>query len=153
MADTALNMLISLTELKSRLDPDFDPDLEQIATETIVDASNLARHYGRDAWDSEHVPPVVKTEVRNACVRYMKLVDGLLLGRAGEETEQYTDLQKKTGTVFFDADQIATIREAAGRGGNTYSVDIYNYSTAPPPDPWMRGVWPRGRTFPMGGRR
>lgn len=120
--------LISVAELQARLDWTLGTGLENIAESVIEDASNLARHYGRATWDKDHVPPVVKTQVRNACVRYLKLVDAVLLSRAAEETEQYTDLRKKTGTVFFDDDEIATIKAAAGGDGNFYSLDSFQYS-------------------------
>lgn len=144
--------LVSPAEVQDRLPyPVTDPHVERVVTEVIVDASNLARHYGRETWHADLVPPVVKTEVRNACVRALVLLDGVVQSRAGDESEMYTDLRALTGTVFFTEDQKQTIREAAGGGGNWGSGLSYRHSlksVTRDPDSYIK--WPLGdRGFPV----
>ena len=152
MADETVNpMLVSVDEVKSRLPyPVSDPHVEQVVAAVIVDASNLARHYGRDGWHADVVPPVVKTEVRNACVRSLVLLDGVVQSRAGDESEMFTDLRSLTGTVFFTEDQKRTIREAAGGGGNFGTVTTYRHSLeSAGPDAYFVAWGGVGRGFPV----
>ena len=133
--------LLTVEDVSARLPyPVEDEHVEGVVREVIVDASNLARHYGRPTWTASVVPPVVKTEVRNACVRALVLLDGVVQSRAGDESEMFTDLRSLTGTVFFTRDQQQTIREAAGGGGNMSSVTSFRYGLVAVSD---RGRHPR----------
>ena len=110
MADYA-----NLDELKARLDWTLDTDEERIATAALEDASNLARHYGRD-WPVAIVPPIVKTLVLKACQRYMHNPEGFTQSRAGDETLIWNDeAGENAGSVYFTATEIATLRELGGR--------------------------------------
>lgn len=76
-----------------------------------------------------NVPPVVKTVVRNSVSRFMNLIDGVTVSRAGDETEHYTDLQEKTGTVFLTEDEKETVRRCAGRGRSSmFAVSTFLYT-------------------------
>jgi hypothetical protein len=121
-------MLITVDELALRLKYELTDSDAVLAAEVIWDASNKARFFGRSTWTASAVPPVVKSIVRDACVRYMDLAESVLLSRAGDESEQYTDLREKTGTVFFSEDEKATIRLAAGRVGNMFSARTFVWS-------------------------
>lgn len=111
MADYA-----NLEELKARLDWTLDADEERIAASALTDASNWARHYGRD-WPAETAPFMVKTLVLKASQRYMNNPEGYTQSRAGDETLIWNDESgENAGSVYFTAGEIATLRELAGRG-------------------------------------
>lgn len=114
-----------LSDLQNRLDFDLseDPLLEMSATSALVDASNQARFYGED-WPVFALPPLVKTIVLNACARYMRLIEGVITSRAGDETLTWTDLREKTGTVFMDEAQQLQLRQLAGKTPVFRSVPI-----------------------------
>lgn len=151
-------MLITVDELQSRLKYALSVDERETAAAVIWDASNLARLHGRPTWSSTAVPPVVKTIVRNACVRYMDLSESVVQSRAGDETEAYTDLALRTGTVFFTPDEVKTIRQGAGLDSTLSVVRTYTHSPEAPPSsgdgvtwrsldwwrPGARYAWSRG---------
>nr|DAJ19027.1 MAG TPA: hypothetical protein [Siphoviridae sp. ctcOR4] len=141
-------LLISVSELEARSPYPFSERDKQVAREVILDASNLVRHEGNPLWAANSVPPVVKTIVRNVCVRYMGLIDGVTVSRAGDETEHYTDLQEKTGTVFLTDGEAATVRRCAGRNDDAAVFSMaYVYTpngAKPEEDSATLVVWPRG---------
>ena len=142
-------LLISVSELEARSPYPFSERDKQVAREVILDASNLVRHEGNPLWAANSVPPVVKTIVRNVCVRYMGLMDGVTVSRAGDETEHYTDLQEKTGTVFLTDGEAATVRRCAGRNDDAAVFSMaYVYTPSSMESDASSGmslvVWPRG---------
>ena len=139
-------MLISVDELEARLKYALSPDEKDTAAAVIWDASNLARLHGRPSGMSDAVPPVVKTIVRNACVRYMDLSESVVQSRAGDETEAYTDLALRTGTVFYTPDEVRTLRQAAGLDSTLSVVHTFVHSPAAPTSRdvdhgWRRCDW------------
>ncbi|WP_165218186.1 hypothetical protein [Schaalia sp. ZJ1691] len=77
----------------------------------------------------------------------------MTLSRAGDETEQYTDMREKTGTVFLTGDEIRTVKAAAGGASNFQQVTSYVWSNREAAsdsesDTWV--AWPLGRRFPYG---
>lgn len=145
MAVNAEELLISVDELQERLKWVLSSDEKVLAEATIWDASNLVRQFGRPGWSAAKVPPVVKTIVRNACVRYLDLSESVTLSRAGDEAEQYTDLRERTGTVFLTDDEVETVRRAAGLDVSFTSVPMFVYSS----DRAVRGCTCSG--VPFGG--
>lgn len=146
---TGEDRLITVGELEARSPYPFSERDKKVASEVILDASNLVRHEGNPQWKASSVPPVVKTIVRNVCVRYMGLMDGVTVSRAGDETEHYTDLQEKTGTVFLTDGEAATVRRCAGRNDDAavfVSAYVYTPDSAPVSDGESLSlvVWPRG---------
>lgn len=144
--------LVSVDEVEVRCPYPFDdPHVRGVAAAAISDASDLARHYGLDSWHASMVPPVVKTEVRNAVVRYMVLLDGVVQARSGDESEMFSDMRTRTGTVFFTDEQKETIRAAAGRSGNFGSLSTYRYSqeSAYEVEPPVVVKMPLGKGFPV----
>mgnify|MGYP000843603686 FL=1 len=154
-ASRKAEMLISVDELAAMLKYSLIGDERDGAAELIWDASNLARHYGRATWRADACPPVVRTLVRNACVRYLNLSESVVQSRAGDESEAYTDLGLRTGTVFFSPEEIGTIRKAAGRSGNLRVVHTTVHSgEAPESDvQWHRVVGPDGMVAHWGWSR
>ena len=139
-------MLISVAELEARLKYALSPDEKDTAAAVIWDASNLARLHGRPSWMADAVPPVVKTIVRNACVRYMDLSESVVQSRAGDETEAYTDLALRTGTVFYTPDEVRTLRQAAGLDSTLSVVHTFVHSPVAPTSRdvdhgWRRCDW------------
>lgn len=135
-----LDLLIDVADLEARLKYALSPEERKVAAEVIWDASNLARHHGRPGWTALNVPPVVKTVVRNACVRYMEM-DSVTLSRAGDETEQYSDLGDRTATVFFNAEERSTIKAAAGSLSGSFqqvSTYVHDPSVGVRPEPHAR---------------
>jgi hypothetical protein len=120
----------TLDELKGRLDWALDDDEERIATNSLVDASALAAHYGRE-WPDAQVPQVVKTVVLKACKRYMDNPSGYVTSRAGDETVGWSNAQgADAGTVFFTADEQELIAAAAGKSRyGLYSACVVAYGT------------------------
>lgn len=116
----------TLEELKGRLDYTLEEEEERVADAALEDASNLAQYYGK-AWPSSAYPPLVKTIVLNACVRHMRLIEGLVSSRAGDETLTWTDLRDKTGTVFLDDAQQAQLARLAGTQRGVWSVPLSAY--------------------------
>jgi hypothetical protein len=126
--------LVTLEDLEARSPFPLSSRDREVAKAAIVDASNLVRHEGNPNWNPMNVPPVVKTVVRNSVSRFMNLLDGVTVSRAGDETEHYTDLQEKTGTVFLTEDEKETVRRCAGRGRSSmFAVSTFLYT--PPTQP------------------
>lgn len=126
--------LVTLEDLEVRSPFPLSSRDREVAKAAIVDASNLVRHEGNPNWNPMNVPPVVKTVVRNSVSRFMNLIDGVTVSRAGDETEHYTDLQEKTGTVFLTEDEKETVRRCAGRGRSSmFAVSTFLYT--PPTQP------------------
>lgn len=129
--------LITLEVLEARSPFPLSSRDREVAKAAIVDASNLVRHEGNPNWNPMNVPPVVKTVVRNSVARFMNLIDGVTVSRAGDETEHYTDLQERTGTVFLTEDEKETVRRCAGRGRSSmFAVSTFLYT---PPNPPVAG--------------
>lgn len=121
--------LVTLEDLEARSPFPLSSRDREVAKAAIVDASNLVRHEGNPNWNPMNVPPVVKTVVRNSVSRFMNLIDGVTVSRAGDETEHYTDLQEKTGTVFLTEDEKETVRRCAGRGRSSmFAVSTFLYT-------------------------
>lgn len=129
MASFNETSLITVEELVARSPFPLSARDRGVAGAAIVDASNLVRHEGNPNWRPENVPPVVKTVVRNSVSRFLNLMDGVTVSRAGDETEHYTDLQEKTGTVFLTEDEKETVRRCAGRGRSSmFAVSTFLYT-------------------------
>ena len=134
MASFNETSLVTLEDLEARSPFPLSSRDREVAKAAIVDASNLVRHEGNPNWNPMNVPPVVKTVVRNSVSRFMNLLDGVTVSRAGDETEHYTDLQEKTGTVFLTEDEKETVRRCAGRGRSSmFAVSTFLYT--PPTQP------------------
>lgn len=134
MASFNETSLVTLEDLEARSPFPLSSRDREVAKVAIVDASNLVRHEGNPNWNPMNVPPVVKTVVRNSVSRFMNLIDGVTVSRAGDETEHYTDLQEKTGTVFLTEDEKETVRRCAGRGRSSmFAVSTFLYT--PPTQP------------------
>lgn len=134
MASFNETSLVTLEDLEARSPFPLSSRDREVAKAAIVDASNLVRHEGNPNWNPMNVPPVVKTVVRNSVSRFMNLIDGVTVSRAGDETEHYTDLQEKTGTVFLTEDEKETVRRCAGRGRSSmFAVSTFLYT--PPTQP------------------
>ena len=129
MASFNETSLVTLEDLEARSPFPLSSRDREVAKAAIVDASNLVRHEGNPNWNPMNVPPVVKTVVRNSVSRFMNLIDGVTVSRAGDETEHYTDLQEKTGTVFLTEDEKETVRRCAGRGRSSmFAVSTFLYT-------------------------
>lgn len=150
----ASEMLITVEQLESRLKWALSSDEKKVAEEAIWDASNLARFHGLASWSADACPPVVRSVVRNVCQRYMDLLESVVVSRAGDETEQYTDLRERTGTVFLTDEEIGTLRAAAGRDSSLVTMGSFVHSPRAPSSccGGIRWVgWPGGDAFPYGG--
>lgn len=129
MASFNETSLVTLEDLEARSPFPLSSRDREVAKAAIVDASNLVRHEGNPNWNPMNVPPVVKTVVRNSVSRFMNLIDGVTVSRAGDEVEHYTDLQEKTGTVFLTEDEKETVRRCAGRGRSSmFAVSTFLYT-------------------------
>lgn len=135
MADENISLqLVDTVEVQKRLRyPVSDQHFLGVIESVIDSASNRARHYGRATWNASVCPPVVKSIVLDACNRALALEDGIVTSRAGDETDMFSDMRERTGTVFFTDDEIKTIREAAGRSGNFGVVTTYRHNPNPAP--------------------
>lgn len=148
MADTDL---VSFEDASSRLNYRLSEIEQKVLAGAITDASDLARAYGAPAWTAQTVPFGVKAIIYNALRRFMANIDGVLLSRAGDETLQWSDLRARTGTVFFDAEDQARLREAAGTSRRVWSVDSFAYDASRArPDSNMVPVANGGSPFPFG---
>lgn len=146
MASFNETSLVTLEDLEARSPFPLSSRDREVAKAAIVDASNLVRHEGNPNWNPMNVPPVVKTVVRNSVSRFMNLIDGVTVSRAGDETEHYTDLQEKTGTVFLTEDEKETVRRCAGRGRSSmFAVSTFLYT---PPTQSEQPVAPEATVAP-----
>lgn len=146
MASFNETSLVTLEDLEARSPFPLSSRDREVAKAAIVDASNLVRHEGNPNWNPMNVPPVVKTVVRNSVSRFMNLLDGVTVSRAGDETEHYTDLQEKTGTVFLTEDEKETVRRCAGRGRSSmFAVSTFLYT---PPTQSEQSVVPEATVAP-----
>lgn len=146
MASFNETSLVTLEDLEARSPFPLSSRDREVAKAAIVDASNLVRHEGNPNWNPMNVPPVVKTVVRNSVSRFMNLIDGVTVSRAGDETEHYTDLQEKTGTVFLTEDEKETVRRCAGRGRSSmFAVSTFLYT---PPTQSEQSVAPEATVAP-----
>ena len=118
----------SLDDLRQRLDFDMDEAQERLALAALDDASEEARQYGRD-WSPETVPRLVRTIVLKACVRYLRNPDGYTSSRAGDETLTWSDRgDPNAGALSFTRDEIALLRELAGRSTGLTSASVFAWS-------------------------
>ena len=123
------NNLVSTVEVQQRLRyPVTDQHFLGVIDSVIASASERARFIGRATWHASNVPPIVKAIVLDVCNRALSLEDGTVSTRAGDETEMYTDMRERTGTVFFTDEEKETIREASGRNGNFGTIATYRHS-------------------------
>ena len=147
MASFNETSLVTLEDLEARSPFPLSSRDREVAKAAIVDASNLVRHEGNPNWNPMNVPPVVKTVVRNSVSRFMNLIDGVTVSRAGDEAEHYTDLQEKTGTVFLTEDEKETVRRCAGRGRSSmFAVSTFLYT---PPTQSEQSVAPDVTVTPV----
>jgi len=126
-----MSTFATLDELRDRLDWTLDPDEERLAASALEDASDEARMHGRD-WTTEHAPRLVKTVVLKAVVRYLRNPDGYVSSRAGDETLTWSDRgDPNAGAVSFTRDEIALLRELAGKRAGLTSAPITAWSQRP----------------------
>lgn len=120
----------SLEELKARLDWELDTDEVRIASSALVDASDLARFYGKE-WDTTTAPRLVKTLVLKACKRYMDNPAGFVISRAGDETLTRHD-DADSGDVHFTKDEQRLLADLAGVKGGIFAVEVQAWKTKLP---------------------
>lgn len=136
----------SVEELELRLaDMELTDADRSVAQGVLEDASNLARHYGT-SWPADTAPPLVKSIVLSAAMRHMRLIEGVITSRAGDETLTWTDLQEQTGTVFLDHEQKAMLAELAGKRRTGLHSAPINAWTATPREGEFDGWVPTGPT-------
>ncbi|GGN40175.1 hypothetical protein FHR83_007101 [Actinoplanes campanulatus] len=119
----------TMEELVARLDWEMDEDEERIAASALEDASDEARHHGRD-WDAETAPRLVKTLVLKAVIRYLRNPDGYVSSRAGDETLTWSDRGATSGTLQFTRDEIALLKDLAGRRSGIISAQVSAWGTS-----------------------
>lgn len=143
----------TVEELEARMNRSLRyDDLERVAAESALrDASDMARAFGSPTWlTAKDAPPLARVIVFNACRRYMTLIEGVTLSRAGDETLQWTDLRERTGTVFFTAEEREQLRSIAGRAATVRSWGVFAYNSGD--GPAGRGVFPAGYVATEGTR-
>jgi hypothetical protein len=114
--------------LTDRLDWTLDADETRVASAALQDASDEARQYGRD-WSPDTVPRLVRAIVLKACVRYLRNPDGYTSSRAGDETLTWSDRgDPNAGAISFTRDEIALLRELAGRRAGLTSAPVFAWS-------------------------
>lgn len=127
-----MSSLATLDELQARCDWTFDADEERAATGYLDEASDLARAYGRDAWESTNAPRMVKNLVLSAVRRFMRNPEGYTQSRAGDETLAWTDLGHDAGSIYFTSGEIKLLRSLAGTSGiRSAQVSAWNTKKAP----------------------
>ena len=127
---------VTVTELEARLaDMEITDAMRSVMAGVLEDASNLARFHGKD-WAIEEVPGVVRSIVLNAAMRHMRLIEGVVTSRAGDETLTWTDMRELTGTVFLDEEQRNTLKALAGKGKRMWSQQITGWSSTEDTVPW-----------------
>lgn len=121
--------LATLAELAEGLEWTLSDEEERLATATLEDLSDDARHHGSEKWfDSQVAPQPVKRLVLRVARRYMRNPDGYVTSRAGDETLTWADQGERMGSAFFNEDEVKMLRSWAGKG-SLYSVPIYNGSS------------------------
>lgn len=118
-----------LDDLKARLDWTLSTAEESMGTEALADLSDAARFYGRDWPEPTKAPRMVRTIVLQAAVSYMRNPDAYTQSRAGDETLGWTDLGDGNNFAKFNSEQIATIRELAGKTAMFGSAPVTAWET------------------------
>ena len=104
----------TVDELENRLkDMDVSDEERTVMAAALDDASDLVRAEGLASWQPGSAPPICRVIVLNACARHIRLLEGAITSRAGDEALTWADMGDRTGTVFLDADQRRMAREAA----------------------------------------
>ncbi|GGK13209.1 hypothetical protein GCM10010124_02210 [Pilimelia terevasa] len=137
----------TIKELTGRLDWTLDDDELRIAGTALVDASDLARGYGRN-WPVATVPALVRTLVLRSAARYMRNPDGYVTSRAGDEALTWSDLGAEAGTPYFTRPEKALLARLAGNHRLT-SVPATAWQTKARPDDGTVPVAGGGKHFPM----
>lgn len=142
----------TLDELEARCDWAFDEDEKRAAPGYLEEASDLARTYGRMAWEPETAPRMVKNIVISAVRRFMRNPDGYVVSRAGDETLQWGDRGEDAGTIYFTQAEIKLLRGMAGAGG-LYSAGISAWGPhrRTPGLTYPKGYTPLDQTVPVAG--
>lgn len=151
--------LVSVDEVKARLEFELSDKQVQIATKALEDLSAEAAHYGSastggvSTWTSESTtPPFVRTLILKAAVRYMKNPDGYVLSRAGDESVQWSDRKNVMGDASFTEDEKKLLKDMGGRGG-LHVMTTYVWSgRSRSSDVLYVPTRPGGAVFPLSGR-
>lgn len=108
--------LVTLEELKGRLDWELDDGEERLAQGALDDATALVLHYGHPSWTDITAPPVAKMIVRAAATRYLRNPDGYDQSRAGDETVGWGDAAQRP-EVHLTPGEIDILRGTTGGSG------------------------------------
>lgn len=121
-----MDPILSLDELRTRLDWELSPQEEGMALGALDDASNLVRAYGLP-WTDDNAPATVKSIVAQATIRYLRNPDGYILSRAGDETVEWGQ-GASIGSVHLTEAEQRIIRNLT-RPAGLYSAPIYAFSS------------------------
>lgn len=143
-----MESLAELADLEARLDWTLDTGERQMAAAALLEASDLAREYGRADWvDPASTPRLVINLVLAACVRYLRNPEGYTSSRSGDETVEWSR-SAAAGGVSFSRNEIRLLRSIGGRA-QFGSVEISAWNSRPAPATGYVPVAGPGSPFPL----
>ena len=117
-------MIVTLEELKDRLDWDLDEQEERIATSALMDLEVEARDIGSITWTARPVTPeIVVRLILKAAMRYMANPNGYIVSRAGDEQLGWSERQSSgavLGPARFMEEEAARLAQLAYRPRNAF---------------------------------
>lgn len=112
--------LVTLDEIRGRIDWTLSPGEELMAQAAIDDLSEDARFYSGAEWAlPADAPTRILSLILRAAVRFLRNPEGASQSRAGDETLMWDNrANEKAGSPYFTDDEIAEIK---GGGSGTGS--------------------------------
>ena len=125
-----MSSIVLLADLKARCDWTFDADEDRAAPGYLIEASDLARSYGRLSWDEVTAPRMVKNIVIGAVRRFMRNPDGYITSRAGDEYVSWAENPTQAGSLVMTKEEIRLLKRLAGVQ-SLRSVEIVAWGNSP----------------------
>ena len=133
MSDIALATIVDVT---NRIEGEVTDQMLVMIEAKIDDASDLAHHYGSEAWLIDTAPPRVKRIVAIAVARFMANPTGLSQSRAADETLAWQDSIAELHFTDIEIEQIGQLgKPVLPRMGTiqmtAYQTHYYPYDRVP----------------------
>lgn len=118
--------LVTLAELRTRLDWTLEVEEEGMALAALDDASNIVRAYGLN-WTRANAPALAKTVVAKATARYLRNPEGYSISRAGEEHVEWGRVEGSEPGVFLTQAEQKMIANLA-RPSGIYTAPVFAWN-------------------------
>lgn len=138
----------TLEELVDGLEWELDEGERRLAVQTLDEASDLVRAYGRN-WTPENVPAFVKRLTLKVTARFLRNPDAYVSSRAGDETVAFQEVGAEHVGVYLTREEQKLVKKFT-RAPGIVSVPIIAHGTVERPLARLVPVDYGGEPFPFG---